>query len=109
MARIFRAEPVEYWIDLLGDAGLPVGRVLTLAEAFDDPQARHHNMLVEFEHPAAGHVRTTGSPIRLDGAPSVSENIPPVLGEHTRLILSEVGIDEGTIEKMIKEGKATAP
>jgi len=109
LARVFRIETVEYWIDLLGDAGLPVGRVLTLAEAFDDPQARHHDMLVEFEHPAAGHVRTTGSPIRIDGAPSVSGNIPPVLGEHTRSILAEVGIDEGTIEKMIKEGKAVAP
>lgn len=109
LARIFKSEDVEYWMELLGNAGLPVGRVLTLAEAFDDPQARHHEMLVEFEHPVAGHVRTTGSPIRLDGRTSMSSAIPPVLGEHTRSILAEVGIDEGSVEKMILEGKAVAP
>jgi crotonobetainyl-CoA:carnitine CoA-transferase CaiB-like acyl-CoA transferase len=109
LARVFKTEGVEYWVELLGNAGLPVGRVLTLAEAFDDPQARHHDMLIEFEHPVAGHMRTTGSPIRLDGATSVAGNLPPVLGQHTRSILAEVGIDEGTIEKMIVEGKAIAP
>ena len=109
LARVFKTEGVEYWVELLGNAGLPVGRVLTLAEAFDDPQARHHDMLIEFEHPVAGHMRTTGSPIRLDGSTSVADDIPPVLGQHTRSILAEVGIDEGTIEKMIVEGKAISP
>lgn len=109
LARVFKTEGVEYWVELLGNAGLPVGRVLTLAEAFDDPQARHHDMLIEFEHPVAGHMRTTGSPIRLDGSTSVAGDIPPVLGQHTRSILAEVGIDEGTIEKMIVEGKAISP
>ena len=109
LTRVFKTQNTEYWLDLLGQAGLPVGRVLTLAEAFDDPQARHHEMLVEFEHPVAGHVRTTGSPIRLDDAPSIAGSIPPVLGQHTRSILAEVGIDQGTIEKMIAEGKAIAP
>ena len=109
LARVFKSEEVEYWMELLGNAGLPVGRVLTLAEAFDDPQARHHEMLVEFEHPTAGHVRTTGSPIRLDGGTSMSDAIPPVLGQHTRAILAEVGVDSGTIDKMITEGKAVGP
>ena len=109
LARVFKTEKTEHWVGLLDSAGLPVGRVLTLAEAFDDPQARYHDMLVEFEHPVAGHVRSTGSPIRLDDETSVSKAMPPVLGEHTRSILAEVGIDEGTIDKMIVEGKAFAP
>lgn len=109
LSRVFKTQHTEYWLDLLGEAGLPVGRVLTLAEAFDDPQARHHEMLVEFEHPVAGHVRTTGSPIRIDNAPAIAEDLPPVLGQHTRSILAEVGIDQGTIDKMIDEGTAFAP
>jgi len=67
LSRVFKTESVEHWIDLLEHAGLPVGRVLTIPEAFDDPQARHHGMLVEYEHPVAGHVRTTGSPLRFEG------------------------------------------
>ena len=108
LTRIFKTESAEYWIDLLGRVGIPVGRVLTLAEAFDDPQARHHGMLVEFEHPIAGHVRTTGSPIRVDGEPALTGSIPPTLGQHTTAVLAELGVDPDTIGKMIDAGTAVA-
>ncbi len=109
LARIFKTEGVEYWVELLAGVGLPVGRVLTIPEAFDDPQARHHGMLVEFEHPNAGHVRTTGSPIRIDSAQAIAGDRPPMLGEHTRAVMTEMGVDPATIEKMIAEGRAAAP
>ena len=107
--RVFATNTAEHWITLLGQAGLPVGRVLTLAEAFDDPQARHHQMLVEFEHPAAGHVRTTGSPIRFDDEPTLAGRIPPILGEHTGKVLGEMGVDKDTITKLVAEGRAVQP
>jgi crotonobetainyl-CoA:carnitine CoA-transferase CaiB-like acyl-CoA transferase len=80
--------------------------VLTLAEAFDDPQARHNQMLVEVDHPVAGSVKVTGSPIRLDGVPARA--LPPaaVLGQHTKPILHELGVDAGTIEQMVEAGTA---
>ena len=109
LARLFRSEPAEYWIELLGQAGLPVGRVLTISEAFDDPQARHHGMLVESEHPVAGHIRTTGSPLRLDGRQARAQSLPPRLGEHTRRVMKEMGVDTASIDKMIEEGRAVSP
>jgi crotonobetainyl-CoA:carnitine CoA-transferase CaiB-like acyl-CoA transferase len=109
LSGVFHTEKVEYWVELLEQAGLPVGRVLTISEAFDDPQARHHGMLVEFEHPVAGHVRTTGSPLRVDGRQARADSAPPLLGQHTRAILREAGVDPATIEEMIDEGRAVAP
>ena len=109
LSRVFKTEKVEHWVGLLDSAGLPVGRILTIHQAFDDPQARHNEMLVEFEHPVAGHVRSTGSPLRFDGTPSRAKGIPPRLGEHTRSILSEAGVDDGTISTMIAEGRAVEP
>lgn len=106
LQRIFKTKGAEHWIATLEEVGLPVGRVLTLTEAFDDPQARHHEMLVEFEHPTAGHVRTTGSPIRLDGGQARSDLLPPTLGQHTKPLLSELGVDDDTIVKMIADGTA---
>ncbi len=108
LARVFAGNTVEHWVNLLDQAGLPVGRVLTIAEAFDDPQARHHQLLVEFEHPVAGHVRTTGSPIRLDDVGTVAQGLPPQLGQHTVAIMSELGVDNATIETMISEGRAVS-
>lgn len=107
--RVFSTEGVEHWMEVLDQAGLPVGRVMNIPEVFDDPQARHHEMLVEFEHPNAGWVRTTGSPLRIDGHQSRSASLPPTLGQQTRDILTEMGVDSNTIETMIEEGKAVAP
>lgn len=109
LSRVFKTQEAEYWIGLLEQAGLPVGRVLTITEAFDDPQARHHGMLVEFEHPTAGHVRTTGSPLRFDGDQARAADASPLLGEHTRAVLKEMGVDSATIDTMIEEGRAVAP
>ena len=108
LTRVFKAKPVHHWVELLGDVGLPVGRVLSIDEAFSDPQALHHEMLWEYEHPVAGHVRSTGSPLRIDGSPALDHQPPPVLGEHTRQILAEMGVDSATIEKMIEDGRAIA-
>lgn len=109
LSRIFKTEPAEYWIELLERAGLPVGRILTITEAFDDPQARHHGMLVEAEHPVAGNIRLTGSALRLDGEQARAKSLPPLLGEHTRAVMKETGVDSATIEKMIDEGRAGTP
>lgn len=77
---IFASKPTAHWIDVLTSAGVPCGRVLTLPEVWEDPQARHNEMVVEYDHPVAGRVRGLGSPIRIDGAPARSDIAPPVLG-----------------------------
>ena len=107
--RVFKTESAEYWIELMEQAGIPAGRVLTITEAFDDPQARRNEMLVEFEHPVAGHVRTTGSPVRMDGTQARADVLPPVLGQQTRSIMKEMGVDPATIDAMVDEGRAISP
>jgi CoA:oxalate CoA-transferase len=108
LERVFKTREAEHWISLFQQAGLPVGRVLTLLDALDDPQARHNRMLIEFEHPTAGKVRVTGSPIRLDHQPALTAAVPPTLGQHTSAVLREAGVDPGTIAEMVAEGKAVA-
>jgi len=109
LSRIFKEETTDHWISLLGEAGLPVGRVLTIAEAFTDPQARHNEMLVEYDHPAAGVVKATGSPIQVDTRPARATGPPPRLGEHTRALMEELGVDPGTVDGMVSQGKAVEP
>jgi len=106
LSNVFKTEIAEYWIDLLEQVGLPAGRVLTVPEALHDPQARHNEMLVELEHPVAGRIQVTGSPIRVDGAPARNDTPPATLGQHTRPILRELGVDDSTIEQMVEAGTA---
>jgi crotonobetainyl-CoA:carnitine CoA-transferase CaiB-like acyl-CoA transferase len=106
LGRLFKTEKADHWVSLLDDAGLPVGHVLTLTEALSDPQARHNQMIVEYQHPVAGKVEVTGSPIHVDGAPARSAGMPPSLGQHTRSLLAEAGVDAKTIEQMVEAGTA---
>jgi crotonobetainyl-CoA:carnitine CoA-transferase CaiB-like acyl-CoA transferase len=106
LGRLFKTEKADHWVSLLEDAGLPVGHVLTLTEALSDPQARHNQMIVEYQHPVAGRVEVTGSPIHVDGAPARSAAMPPTLGQNTRSLLAEAGVDAETIEQMVKAGTA---
>lgn len=79
LSPIFIENSSQYWIDELVGIGLPIGRVLTYPEVWDDPQVEHNEMIVEMEHPTAGRVRVVGSPIRIDGRPTTSRRPPPVL------------------------------
>jgi CoA:oxalate CoA-transferase len=108
LQRVFAQDRSEHWIELLAAAGLPVGRVLTLLEALDDPQARHNQMAVESHHPVAGTIKTTGSPIHVDGSPARAASVPATLGQHTRALLDELGLDPATIEQMVETGTAVA-
>jgi crotonobetainyl-CoA:carnitine CoA-transferase CaiB-like acyl-CoA transferase len=106
LTKVFETERADHWVSLLGEAGLPVGHILTLTEALSDPQARHNEMIVEYQHPVAGEVKTTGSPIRVDGSPARAGSMPATLGQHTRGLLRELGVDADTIEQMVVAGTA---
>jgi len=47
-------------------------------------------MIVEVEHPQAGKVKITDSPIKLSLTPGKVEKASPLLGQHTEDILSEL-------------------
>ncbi len=82
LTEVFRTRPARHWVDLLTETGLPVGRVLTLPEVWEDPQVIHNRMVLELDHPGGGSFRTIGSPLRTDGRPLVSQLGPPRLGQH---------------------------
>jgi formyl-CoA transferase len=58
-------------------------------------------MLYEVDHPSAGRIKLTGSPLKLLGSPPTGEVPPPLLGEHTEAILTEVlGLDAAGIARL---------
>jgi crotonobetainyl-CoA:carnitine CoA-transferase CaiB-like acyl-CoA transferase len=97
---IFRTERTDTWLERLGAAGVPVGRVNDVAEALTDPQTVARQSVVEVDHPTLGKVREIASPLRLSGhAPSPARG--PFRGEHTDAVLREVcGYDDQRIEEL---------
>jgi crotonobetainyl-CoA:carnitine CoA-transferase CaiB-like acyl-CoA transferase len=89
LAPLLRARRVDEWMSTLADAGIPCGRVRTVAEALEHPQVAARGLLLEVDHPRAGRGRYVGSPIGLDGAGRGSRRPPPLLGEHTGEVLEQ--------------------
>ena len=92
-----RTQSVAHWIDRLNAAGVPCGRVLSLAEVFDDPQTRHQQMRITIEHPQHGPLDVLGFPIKFSDDPCRIHRPPPVLGADTDAILAELGRDSPAI------------
>jgi crotonobetainyl-CoA:carnitine CoA-transferase CaiB-like acyl-CoA transferase len=83
------ARKVAEWLSTWEEAGIPCGRVRTVAEALDNPQVVARGLLIEADHPIIGKGRYVGSPIHLDGATRSSRRPPPGLGQHTDEVLME--------------------
>ena len=61
-----------------------------IAGVFDDPQVHARHMRMQIEHPVAGPLGLVGSPLRLSATPVSYDLPPPVLGQHTEEVLSEL-------------------
>jgi len=78
------------WIAVLEPRGVPCGPVHRLDEVFANPQIRHRKMQVNVSHPLSGSVPLVANPIKYSRTPLSYENPPPLLGEHTDLVLEKL-------------------
>lgn len=98
-------QPVTHWTDRLSRAGVPCGPVNDVEQVFADPQVRHRGLRVEVEHPVSGTLPLLASPLRFSETPVDYRLAPPLLGEHTDAVLSELlGMGPGEIEQLRQAG-----
>ena len=87
----FEKRSNEEWIEILAEAGVPMGPVYDVETALQDPQVEARGSVVEIDHPNLGPVRQVASPLRVD---IDREPLPldrgPFRGEHTDQILRDV-------------------
>jgi crotonobetainyl-CoA:carnitine CoA-transferase CaiB-like acyl-CoA transferase len=100
MQDVLVARQTSEWLQVFGDAGVPVGPVHSIAEALEHPQTRARDMVVELEHPQAGPTRALGCPIHFSATSTRISRPAPVLGEHTREVLREYGYADDEIDAL---------
>jgi len=104
LEKVFLTKARDEWFDLLAANDVPVGKVNSLDETFQDPQILHRKMVIELDHPKLGKVKQVGILPKLSDTPGQVRRFAPVHGEHTEETLKALGFSGEEIEKLRKEG-----
>lgn len=99
-----KTKPSAEWVAVLKNAGIPCSPVNSLADVAGHPQAAFREMFPPVEHPAAGAVRVTGLPVKMEG--ELPERTPaPLAGEHTFSALRELlGLENEQLTDLAARG-----
>jgi len=90
------------WLARMEAAQLPAGPVNDILQMHQDPQAIARDMIVDVDHATAGAVKTIGHPVKYSNTPAKVELAAPLLGQHSREVLVEIGYQPKRIEALIQ-------
>jgi crotonobetainyl-CoA:carnitine CoA-transferase CaiB-like acyl-CoA transferase len=96
------------WIEVLERADIPVQRMNTIEDILADPHLAATGYFSVREHPSEGRIRTLAVPSEWSESQPEYRRHAPRLGEHTREVLREVGLQDKAIEALIAAGAARA-
>ena len=92
------------WVDAMLAVGVPAGPINTIEEVFRDPQVLARELRAAIPPPTSGSVRRAGLPSKLSGTPATIRRRPPLLGEHTDEILTELGLSPEELAELRRDG-----
>lgn len=88
------------------EKGIPAGPINKMDDVFRDAQVDALKLVETVEHPVLGLLKQVGFPVSMGSMPE-GESVrwaPPVLGQHTREVLSSYGISEKEVDRLIASG-----
>ncbi|MGI9597190.1 MAG: CaiB/BaiF CoA transferase family protein [Acidimicrobiales bacterium] len=100
----FAARTTAEWLETLQAVGYPCGPYNMPHESVRDPQVVANDFVVELDHPSFGPYVTSGMPLRMEKARCEVRGPSPRLAEHTVDVMTEIGLDAGTIEDLLAAG-----
>ncbi|MCW4466743.1 CoA transferase [Glutamicibacter sp. MNS18] len=99
-----REGSTQKWLNELERNDVLCGPVRSLAEALADPQTTHNNMILEFDGSNGQIIKTIAPAIAMSKVAPQIRHAPPKLGEHSRVLLAELGYDQVRIDELISSG-----
>jgi crotonobetainyl-CoA:carnitine CoA-transferase CaiB-like acyl-CoA transferase len=105
MARWCAERTTEEAVDILGKAQIPAGPVLSPQQALDHPHIRAAGFMTKMDYPGLPKpAPVSRAAVRLSQTPGEIHRRAPTLGEHTELVLGELGYDAAAIAALRDSG-----
>ncbi len=103
MAEIIKERPTAEWLQRLDTNDVPSAPVLRRQEVIVNEQVLARELIAELDHPDIGPVRQPKPAARFDRTPAEIRGPAPRIGEHSAIILAELGIEAGEVERLAAE------
>ncbi|MDY7548077.1 CaiB/BaiF CoA-transferase family protein [Glaciimonas sp. Gout2] len=98
------ANAIEDVLATLEKAGVPAGRIYSVADIVADPHYQARDMLLSAELPGGVHVKMPGIVPKLSETPGQVNWQGPALGAHTAEVLTELGLGDSEIQRLRDTG-----
>tara|TARA_Y100000590_G_scaffold185810_1_gene211719 strand:- start:716 stop:1921 length:1206 start_codon:yes stop_codon:yes gene_type:complete len=95
----------QEWLGQFDELGIICGPVNTIDKVVRDEQVEYRGMIKDIDHPRLGLIKSISSPINLSRTPTDSGGYAPIMGEHSRYVLTEIiGVSEDYIQDLETRG-----
>lgn len=105
---VFAMASCREWDRRLRDADVPCAPIYDLDELPDDPYIQYRNPFYHLVASDRSESRQVKAPYRTNTTEAEDPLPPPVMGEHTRTVLSASGYDDDEIDRLIQLGAVHA-
>ena len=101
---ITQTKPTADWIEVFTQAGVPAGEINDIGQVFSTPQVRHLGLAQPVTSQERGDTELVGQPIKMSRTTSQIAMPPPLAGQHSVEILTEIGLSATEIDEMKASG-----
>ncbi|MGE7927856.1 CaiB/BaiF CoA transferase family protein [Lysinibacillus xylanilyticus] len=92
--------PATHWLQRLNEHGVPASPIYSYDQTLNDPHILERGMVLSYEHPVAGPMRTLGFPAKFSQTPGQLMKAAPTLGQHNEDILKSLHVPDEHIEHL---------
>jgi len=100
----FAQHTLDHWRAAFKACDVTVSPVLPYTEVIHDPAVLANDVLIDYDHPVLGRMKTVNSPIFMDGEQKATPKPAPKLGEHSAEIARMLGYSDADIAGLVSTG-----
>jgi crotonobetainyl-CoA:carnitine CoA-transferase CaiB-like acyl-CoA transferase len=99
-AAVIATKPTNHWLKVMDENSVPSAPVLSRKELLQHEQILANELIEEMHQPGLGAVRQPRPAAKFSETPAAIQGPAPLLGEHTREVLTELGLDKVRIDDL---------